>query len=76
MLRQGLLRALAGVVIGWPAAFLAARFVRSLLFEVRPGDPLVSLLVGVLLLTVASLASWLPARRAASVEPSVVLRGE
>jgi predicted lysophospholipase L1 biosynthesis ABC-type transport system permease subunit len=76
VLRQGLQRALAGVLLGWPAAFLAARFVRSMLFEVGPGDPLVFLLVGVLLLAVASLASWLPARRAAGVEPSVVLRGD
>jgi predicted permease len=76
VLRQGLQRTLAGLLVGWPAALVAGRLVRFLLFDVRPGDPMVSLVVALLLLGVALLASWLPARRAAAVEPSVVLRGE
>lgn len=76
VLRQGLQRTLAGLLVGWPVALVAGRLVRSLLFEVRPGDPKVSLGVGLVLLAVTLLASWLPARRAAAVGPSIVLRGE
>jgi ABC-type lipoprotein release transport system permease subunit len=65
-----------GLVLGWPAAVLAARLLRSLLFEVRPGDPLVSALVAAVLLLACLLASWVPARRAAAIDPAVVLRGE
>jgi putative ABC transport system permease protein len=48
----------------------------SLLFEVRPSDPVAFGAVSVLLLLVALLASWLPARRAAKVDPIVALRTE
>ena len=76
VLRQGLRRALLGLAIGWPIAWLAGRLLRSLLFEVRPGDPLISVLVAGVLLLACLLASWIPARRAAAIDPAVVLRGE
>jgi len=76
VLRQGVGRAAVGVAIGVPAAVLAARTLRSLLFEVRPGDPITLALVAAVLLAVAAAASWVPARRAARVDAARVLRGE
>ncbi len=64
------------MVIGLSGAFFLSRFMGSLLFDVRPNDPIIFTGVGLLLLLVALLASWLPARRAAKVDPIVALRCE
>jgi len=73
-------RGLAMVVIGLGCGVLGAlgltRFMRSLLFETTPNDPLVYAAVTCVLLAVAVLACWLPARRAAKVDPVVALRTE
>lgn len=53
-----------------------ARFLTSFLFGVSAGDPVTFLLVGVGLALVAATASWLPARRAAGVDPVVALRAD
>jgi ABC-type antimicrobial peptide transport system permease subunit len=74
--RQGLTMAGVGVVIGLAAAGLLTRYLRALLFEISPTDPLTLGGVAVGLLVVALAASWLPARRAARVEPAVALRSE
>ena len=76
ILRQGLWRTLAGMSAGLAGAFLLSRYMSSLLFEVRPNDPLIFATVAVLLLVIAVFASWLPARRAAKVDPIVALRCE
>ena len=76
ILRQGLWKAGMGLVIGLAGAFFLSRYMGSLLFEVEPNDPLIFSGVAVLLLLVALLASWLPARRAARVDPIVALRCE
>jgi putative ABC transport system permease protein len=68
--------ALAGFVLGVALAFPLARLLASLLFGVTPADPLTYAGVGALLVGVAALASWLPARRAARVDPLVALRAE
>ena len=73
--RQGVLLALAGVVIGAAGAFALARLLASLLLEMNPNDPQVFGAVAALLLATAAAASFLPARRAAGVDPVVVLRG-
>jgi putative ABC transport system permease protein len=72
----GLRLALAGVVIGLIGAFALTRFLSSLLFDIQPTDPVTFLSVAVALTGVALLASWLPARRAARVNPMVALRHE
>ncbi|HTH50062.1 MAG TPA: FtsX-like permease family protein, partial [Candidatus Limnocylindria bacterium] len=73
---QGMRLALVGVGLGLVAALFLTRLIRSLLFEVQPSDP-VSFLVGALALLAATLlACWLPARRAAAVDPMVALRTE
>ncbi|MBO0797799.1 MAG: ABC transporter permease [Blastocatellia bacterium] len=73
---QGLKLALLGLGLGLVAAYLLTRFLESLLYGVRPTDPTTFVSVSLLLLAVAVLASWLPARRAAKLDPVVVLRHE
>ncbi len=73
---QGMALALIGVGIGLAAAFGFSRFVSSLLFEVKPGDPATYITVSLALTAVTLLASYLPARRATKVEPMVALRHE
>jgi predicted permease len=68
--------ALAGILIGLAAALAGTRVIRSLLFEVSPTDPLVLSIVALVLLAIAGIASFGPARRAASVDPVEALRSE
>lgn len=76
VLRNGLSLSLVGVVIGVAIAAGASQLMRGLLHDVRPGDPLTFVAVGALLSTVAAVASFVPAWRAARVDPVVVLKGE
>jgi len=66
----------AGVAIGVPVALVLARSLASLLYGVKPGDPLTISAAAVLLFLVAAVASYLPARRASRVDPLVALRYE
>jgi ABC-type antimicrobial peptide transport system permease subunit len=76
VLRQGLRLVGLGAVVGLIGYVAVSRFLRSLVFDISPLDP-VSLLLGpAVLLAVAMLACWLPARRAATVHPTEALRGE
>jgi predicted lysophospholipase L1 biosynthesis ABC-type transport system permease subunit len=76
VLREGVVMAAIGVVIGLAAAAMLTRYLTSLLFEVQPGDPTILAAVSGTLLTLALLATWLPARRAASIDPNIALRAE
>jgi putative ABC transport system permease protein len=76
VLGQGMKLVGLGVGIGLLGALGLSRGLVSMLFEVKPGDPFVFAIVSLLLLLVALLASWLPARRAARVDPMVALRSE
>ena len=76
VVRQGGRVALVGVAIGLVAALLSARWLESLLFEVRARDPLVFATVSVVMVAVALLASYLPARRASAVNPVEAIRVE
>ena len=73
---QGLKLAAIGVVIGLLGALALARVLTNLLFEVKPLDPITFAGVSLLLFTVATMACWLPARRAAKVDPMEALRCE
>jgi putative ABC transport system permease protein len=71
---QGLRVSLAGVLVGAVAASVLAQLLRSQLFEVSAFDPATFALTCLILLAVALLASYLPARRATKVDPMVALR--
>ena len=76
IMRQGLILTGIGIVVGLAGALGVNRLIASLLFGIQPTDPatLASVVVGILL--VAAVACWLPAWRAARVDPSVVLRAD
>jgi putative ABC transport system permease protein len=76
VVKQGLRPALLGTVVGVAVAAAVARFMASILFGVKPTDLAVFLGSSVLVLAVASLASYIPARRATKVDPLVALRYE
>jgi predicted permease len=74
--RQGIALTIVGIVAGLALFALVARFIRSLLFGVAPGDPLTLVAVSLVLVAIAALASWIPARRASKVDPMIALRAE
>jgi ABC-type antimicrobial peptide transport system permease subunit len=76
VLRKGLMWTLIGIGIGIAAAFALTRFMSSLLFEVSASDPLTFAIVPFVLIVVALLACYIPARRATKVDPLVALRYE
>jgi putative ABC transport system permease protein len=76
ILREGLLLAFIGIAIGVAGALALTRFLRSLLFEIKPTDPATFVGVAILLALVALAACYIPARRAMKVDPMVALRYE
>ncbi len=67
---------LPGVALGAVLALLAGKWIAPLLFQVSPKDPPVLVGVVTILIAVATIASWLPARRAARVDPNEALRAD
>jgi predicted permease len=76
VLGQGLRVAALGALLGAAGAWALGRGIRSLLYEVQPADPVVFGAVTLVIVAAAALAAWLPARRAAKVEPMTALRYE
>jgi len=76
IVRQGMILAAIAVVIGMPAAFALSRLFTSVLYGIHNNDPVTFVAVPLFLVTIALAASWLPARRAATVNPQIVLRSE
>jgi putative ABC transport system permease protein len=76
VLRQSLSVVVAGVVLGAAAGVGLSQVARSLLFGVQPGDPPTVAVMALLLVGTSLLASYVPAQRAAGVDPVVVLRDE
>ncbi|MGB6781170.1 MAG: ABC transporter permease, partial [Terracidiphilus sp.] len=76
IVRQSLLLAMGGCILGIGGALALSRWLHSFLFDVSPLDPATLFAVTLLMSTVALAAAWIPARRAASVDPVIALRGE
>ena len=76
ILRESLLLVCIGVIIGVPVIFAAGKWIASLLFSVKPADPLTLALAALLMFVVGFLACYIPARRAMKVDPMVALRYE
>jgi ABC-type antimicrobial peptide transport system permease subunit len=76
LMRQGMALVVVGVGIGLVGAFGAARVIRGMLYGEGGLDPITFIGVPVVLIAVAMAAIWVPARRASSVDPVVVLRQE
>ena len=76
IMRETLVLLAIGAAVGVPAALAAARLIKSLLFALAPSDPLTIACATLVLFGAGAMAGFLPARRAASVEPTQALRGE
>jgi ABC-type antimicrobial peptide transport system permease subunit len=76
VMRESLILVAAGVGIGIPAALAAARLVSSVLYGLKASDPITIASSALVMTAVAALAGYLPARRAAKVDPMVALRYE
>jgi ABC-type antimicrobial peptide transport system permease subunit len=76
VLRKSAVLVLAGVAVGVPITLAATRLISSKLFGVASNDPITIAGAGLLMLAVAALAGFVPARRASNVDPTVALRYE
>jgi len=76
VIRNALWLAGFGLIVGIPIALLFVRLIRSILFGVNPNDPITIVISILLVLLVAVLAAWIPARRAAKIDPMEALRYE
>jgi ABC-type antimicrobial peptide transport system permease subunit len=76
VLGGGMKLALIGVVIGLTGAFALSRYVETLLYDVTPSDPMSYAGTAGILLAVAAVACYVPARRAMRVDPLVALQSE
>lgn len=76
IMRQGLVLTLIAVVLGWPAAWMLSKLASTFLYGIQPHDVFTFAVVPPFLIAVALVACWIPARRAASVDPMKALRAE
>lgn len=76
VLRRGMMLTFTAIALGWPAAWMLAKLSSSFLYGIRPHDAVTFTLVPVALVLVSLIAAWIPARRAASINPTEALRME
>ena len=76
VMREAFVLVLMGVAIGIPIALGALRLISSMLFGLKPTDPITFAMAILFLLAVSAFAAYIPARRAAQVDPMVALRYE
>jgi ABC-type antimicrobial peptide transport system permease subunit len=75
-MRQGMVLTSIALVLGWPAAWMLAKMASSFLYGIQPHDALTFALVPPFLAVIALVACYIPARRAAAIEPMQALRSE
>jgi putative ABC transport system permease protein len=73
---HGLRLSALGIALGAVGAIALTRGMKTMLVDVRPTDPLTFVAIGVLFMAIAAVSSWIPARRAAGLDPNVALRDE
>jgi putative ABC transport system permease protein len=76
VIREGLVITVVGAVLGITSAAAASKYLASLLYDVKPSDPMIFATVTFALIIVSAIASYLPARRAARIDPLVAMRGD
>ena len=76
VVKEGLLICVVGIAIGLPVAFAASRLLGSLLYGLKPNDPIAMLAAATGIVVVTTAACLIPAARAASINPIVALRNE
>jgi predicted permease len=76
ILRQGMILTLIALVLGWPAAWMLAKMASSFLYGIQPHDALTFAIIPPFLAIIALIACYIPARRAASIDPMRALRSE
>jgi predicted permease len=76
ILKQGMVLTVIAIAIGWPAAWMLSKLAASFLYGVQPHDSFTFTIVPPILAAIALVACWIPARRAASVDPMQALRTE
>ena len=76
VVRQGMMLAVIAMVLGWPAAWMLSKLATGFLYGIQPHDALTFIVVPFILALIALIACWLPARRAASIDPMQALRTE
>jgi predicted permease len=76
VLRQGLALTLVAIALGWPAAWMLSKLAASFLYGIQPHDAFTFATVPPVLFAIALVACWIPARRAASIDPMQALRTE
>jgi ABC-type antimicrobial peptide transport system permease subunit len=76
ILRQAVFLAIVGVAIAMPVILALSRVMQSVVYGIKPHDPITMISAAVLMVAVSALAAWIPARRAAKVDPMVALRHE
>jgi predicted permease len=74
ILKEGGVLVLLGLALGVAGAYFSARFIRGLLFGVAPHDPITLIVVGVTMAAIGILACWIPAMRAARIDPAIAMR--
>jgi putative ABC transport system permease protein len=75
VIADAMMPVVAGIAVGLPLALMVARAAERLLFGVSPADATTYVFGAAMMLVVAAAASWLPARRACSLDPATTLRG-
>lgn len=75
-MKEGGVLLASGLVLGLAGAFFAARVIRGLLFGVAPHDPITLIAVAVMMAVIGAGACWIPAHRAARIDPVIAMRSQ